>query len=95
MTMWEEWCFEQKKRKTVKKEIARVRTQGPWKKTSMEEELNKEVKEGWRFAASAARITEETEGEEDCKHTSGGVLVAIDSNLSRFQEMKVESHKHG
>ena len=35
---------------------------------------------GWRFAAIAARITEETAGDEDRKHTSGGVLVAIDSN---------------
>ena len=37
--------------------------------------------EGWRFAASAAGITEETTGSEDRKHTSGGVLIAIDSNL--------------
>ena len=41
-------------------------------------QFNKETKEGWRFAA---RITEETTGSEDRKHTSGGVLVAIDSNL--------------
>ena len=34
-----------------------------------------------KFAASAARITEETAGDEDRKHTSRGVLVAIDSNL--------------
>ena len=46
----------------------------------MEEQLNKEAKEGWRFAASAARNSEETGGDEDHKHTSGGVLVAIDSN---------------
>ena len=31
---------------------------------------NKEIKEGWRFAASAARITDETAGDEDRKHTS-------------------------
>ena len=33
------------------------------------------------LAASAARITEEMAGDEDRKHTSGVVLVAIDSNL--------------
>ena len=42
----------------------------------MEEQLNKEAKERWTFAASAARVTEETAGNEDRKHTSGGVLVA-------------------
>ena len=47
----------------------------------MEEQFNKEAKEGWRLAASAARITEETAEDDDRKHTSGGVLVAIDSNL--------------
>ena len=50
-------------------------------KEEMEEQLNKEATEGWRFATSAARITEEKAGDEDRKHTSGGVLVAIDSNL--------------
>ena len=44
------------------------------RKEEMEEQLNKEAKEGWRFAASAARITEETAGDEDRKHTSGGVI---------------------
>ena len=39
-----------------------------------------EAKEGRRFAASAARITEETAGDEDRTHTSGGVFVATDSN---------------
>ena len=47
----------------------------------MEEKLNKEAEEGCIFAAGAARITEETAGDEDRKHTSGGVLVAVDSNL--------------
>ena len=47
----------------------------------MKEQLYKDAKEGWRYAASAARITEETAGDEDRKHTSGGVVVAIDSNL--------------
>ena len=51
------------------------------RKQEMEETFNKEAKEGWRFAANAAKITEETTGSEDRKHTSGAVFVAIDSNL--------------
>ena len=47
----------------------------------MEEQFNREAKEGWRFAADAARITEETACSEDRKHTPGGVFVAVDSNL--------------
>ena len=47
----------------------------------MEEQFNKEAKEGWRIAADAARITDERAGIEDQKHTSGGVFVAVDSNL--------------
>ena len=47
----------------------------------MKEEFNKEAKEGWRSAASAARITEETAGNEDRNHTSGGEVVAIDCNF--------------
>ena len=50
------------------------------RKEEIEEQLNKEAKEGWRLAASAARITEEMAGDEDRKHRSGGVLVATDSN---------------
>ena len=41
----------------------------------MEEQFNREAKEGWIFAADAARITDEREGSEDQKHTSGGVLL--------------------
>ena len=33
------------------------------------------------FAADAARITDERAGIENMKHASGGVLVAVDSNL--------------
>ena len=51
------------------------------RKDEMEEQLNKEATEGWRFAAGAARITEERAGDEDRKHTSGRDLVAVDSNL--------------
>ena len=46
-----------------------------------EEQFNREAKEGWRFAADAARKTDERASSEDRKHTSGGVLVAVDSNL--------------
>ena len=45
------------------------------RKEEMEEQFNKEAKEGWRFAADAARITDETAGSEDRKHTSGGVFL--------------------
>ena len=34
--------------------------------------------EGWRFAADAARITEESASSGDWKHTSGRVFVAIE-----------------
>ena len=36
-------------------------------KGDMEEQFNKEAKEGWRFAAEAARITDERAGSEDQK----------------------------
>ena len=51
------------------------------RKEEMEEQFNKEAKEGWRFPADAARITDERAGIGDQKHTSGGVFVAVDSNL--------------
>ena len=51
------------------------------RKEEKEEKFNNEAKEGWRFAADAARIIDETAGSEDRKHTSGGVFVAVDSNL--------------
>ena len=80
-----------------------MRSIAPWRCTTLS---HNEAKEGWRFAASASRITEETAGDEDRKHTSGGVLVAIDSNpgavvgaeegtIESIQETKEESHKHG
>ena len=47
----------------------------------MEEQFNKEAKEGWRFAADAARITDERASSEGRKHSSGGVFLAADSNL--------------
>ena len=46
----------------------------------MEEQFNKEAKEGWRSAADAARITDETAGSEDRKYTSGGVSIAVEKS---------------
>ena len=43
------------------------------RKEEMEEQLNKEAKEGWRFADGAARITDARADSEDQKYTSGGV----------------------
>ena len=54
------------------------------RKEEMEEPFNKEAKQGWRSAADAARITDETADSEDRKRTSGGVSVAVDSNLGAF-----------
>ena len=51
------------------------------RKEEMVEHFKREAKEGWRFAADAARITDERESSEDRKHTSGGVFVAVDNNL--------------
>ena len=36
----------------------------------MEEQFNREAKEGWRFADDAARITDERASCEDRTHTS-------------------------
>ena len=44
------------------------------RREAVEEEFNKESKQGLRFAADAARITDEKASSEDRKHTSGGVL---------------------
>ena len=60
----------------------------------MEEQFNNEARQGWRFAADAARITDESASSEDRKHTSGGVFVAVDSNLGAVvgtEEGAVES----
>ena len=50
------------------------------RKEEMEEQFNREVKQTWRFAVDAARITDEN-ASKDCKHTSGGVFEAVDSDL--------------
>ena len=51
----------------------------------MEEQCNKDAKEGWRFVADAARITDERASSEDRKHTSRGVFVAFDTNLGAVE----------
>ena len=51
------------------------------RKGEMVEQFNKETQQGWRFAADAARITDENASSGDCKHTSGEFFVAIDSDL--------------
>ena len=72
----------------------------------MEETFNKEAKQGWRFAADAALFTDENAGSEDCKHTSGGVPLAIgngrtglwltEKEPSRFFfDRRDDSLKHG
>ena len=47
----------------------------------MEEQVVKETKQGWWFAADAAMITDQNVSSEDHKHASGGGFVAIDSSF--------------
>ena len=47
----------------------------------MEEQFNRESKQGWTYAAGAARVTDERAGSENREHTSGRVFGAIGSNL--------------
>ena len=62
----------------------------------MEEQVNKEAKQGWKFAADAARITDDRAGSEDRKRTSGGVFVAIDSNVGAVVDKEEGTvTKHG
>ena len=51
------------------------------RKEEMEEQFNKETKQGWRFAANAARIIDDNAGSKDCNYTSGAVSVAIHIEL--------------
>ena len=59
----------------------------------MEEQLNKEAKEGWRCAAVEARINDERTSSKDNKHTLGGVFVAVDSNLGAVVGEKEQWHQ--
>ena len=47
------------------------------RRVELEEQFNKEAEQGWRFAADAARITDESAGSEDRRHTSGAIFVAF------------------
>ena len=51
-----------------------------WDRAQIED---KDATEGWISAADAARITDENVGTEDRKRASGGVFVAVDSNLGK------------
>ena len=53
------------------------------RKEDMEERFffgEKKAKQGSRFGADAARITDENASSEDRKHASGRVFVAVDGN---------------
>ena len=51
------------------------------RKEEMEEQFIKEAKQGWRFAANKANVTDEDASSEDRKYTSEGIFAAIDSNV--------------
>ena len=57
----------------------------------MKEQFNRETKQSWRFAADAARITDGRAKNEDRKHPSGGVFVAVDQavNEERITQARV------
>ena len=61
----------------------------------MEKQFNKEAKQGWRFEADAARITDESASSEDLNHTSGGLFVAVDSNLGGVKKNKEKEASEG
>ena len=63
------------------------------RKDEMEEKLSKEGKQGWRFAVDATRITDENGSSEDCKHTSGGVVVVIDDSFGAVVHREEEAIK--
>ena len=46
----------------------------------MEDQFTQKAKQGWRFAADAAIITDENASSEDRKNTSVGVFVVVNSN---------------
>ena len=73
----------------------RDRAQNEEREKWRRETFNEEAKrgEGYRNATDAARTTEGTKNEEDEKHTSGGVFVAIDKHLGAVhrQEEGVQS----
>ena len=52
----------------------------------MKEKFNKQAKQVWKFAADAARITDESAGSEDFQHRLGVVFVAIENGLGAVVE---------
>ena len=58
------------------------------RKEGMEEQFNREAKEGWRFAADAARMTDENAGTEDCKHTSGESFLRLKATWEQWRDQK-------
>ena len=57
----------------------------------MEDKFNKKAKQGWRFAADAPVHTNECASSVDCKHTSGGVSLAIDIGFGVVVDKKRRS----
>ena len=64
------------------------------RREEMEEQFNKDAKQGWRFAADAARTTDENAGSEDRKHTLGGVSIATESNMEAVTDTEEGTVKH-
>ena len=65
------------------------------RKEGTEEQFSKESMQGWRSEADAARIIDDKASNEDRKHTSGGVFLAIDSTLGAVVDKEEGSvHVH-
>ena len=52
------------------------------RKEEMEEQFNREAKEGWRFAAHAARVTDESASDEE----EEGAVMSIPGNEGRIAQ---------
>ena len=65
------------------------------KKEAMEVQFNKEAKQGWRFAADAARITDENASSEDSQSTATWEQLLAKTKLSQSRETMGELPKHG
>ena len=50
------------------------------RREEMEGQFSRKAKQRPRFAADAARFTDDNESSENCKHTSGGVFVVTNSD---------------
>ena len=65
------------------------------RKEELEEQFNKEAKQGWRSAADAARMTDETARSEDRKHTSGEGVVGQSAAILEQLLAKKKVRKRG